>query len=205
MIDLLSNVEFLKIPEGYVRSISINSQPIWQAKYVNYTHLGTTEPGGNTAYGDEGWQDGYRWSSSGKKITAAAEARVSGWIPFTSGATYRVRNFHGGRTDGYVGGIYFVLANEDGSCVTHTRNVSDTSVYDANTDTFTFVVTDSTYKYFRISGFKVVDKEPIITINEPMGNMINFSINGVSYKIREGMTWGEWVNSRYNDTELTII
>lgn len=35
--------------------------------------------------------------------------------------------------------------------------------------------------------------------------MINFSINGVSYKIREGMTWGEWVNSRYNDTELTII
>lgn len=102
-------------------------------------------------------------------------------------------------------GIYFVLANEDGSCTTTTKKVSDTSIYDVNTDTFTFVVTNSTYKYFRISGFKVAGKEPVITINEPMGNMINFSINGVSYKIREGMTWGEWVNSRYNNTELTII
>ena len=204
MIDLLSNVEFLKIPEGYVRSISINSQPIWQAKYVNSTHLGTTEPGGSVIYGAEGWQDGYRWSSSGKKLTADAGARVSGWIPFVNGATYRVRNFNGNKT-GYMGGIYFVLANEDGSCTTATKNISDTSIYDVNTDTFTFVVTDSTYKYFRISGFKVADKEPVITINEPMGNMLTFSINGVSYKIREGMTWGEWVNSRYNDTELTII
>lgn len=65
-------------------------------------------------------------------------------------------------------GIYFALANEDGSCITYTKKISDTSIYDANTDTFTFVMTDSTYKYFRISGFKVTDKEPIITINEPM-------------------------------------
>lgn len=194
----------MKIPEGYVRSISINSQQIWQSKYINYVHLGTTEPGGNVIYGTEGWQDGYRWSLSGKAITAASSARVSGWIPFISGATYRVRNFNGNKV-GYMDGIYFALANEDGSCVTHTKKISDTSIYDVNTDTFTFVMTDSTYKYFRISGFKVADKEPIITIDEPMGNMITFSIDGVSYQIREGMTWGEWVNSRYNDTELTIV
>lgn len=67
-----------------------------------------------------------------------------------------------------MGGIYFVLANEDGSCTTATKNISDTSIYDANTDTFTFVVTNTNYKYFRISGFKVTSKEPIITINEPI-------------------------------------
>lgn len=109
--------------------------------------------------------DGYRWSSSGKKLTTGAGARVSGWIPFVNGATYRVKNFNGNKT-GYMGGIYFVLANEDGSCITATKNISDTSIYDVNTDTFTFVVTNANYKYFRISGFKVADKEPIITINE---------------------------------------
>ena len=67
-----------------------------------------------------------------------------------------------------MNGIYFVLANEDGSCITQTKNISDTSIYDVDTDTFTFVVTNANYKYFRISGFKVVDKEPIITINEPI-------------------------------------
>lgn len=167
MINLLSNTKTLKIPEGYVRSISINSQPVWQSKYINYAHLGTTEPGGSVIYGTEGWLDGYRWSSSGKKLTEAAEARVSGWIPFVNGATYQVRNFNGNRTSGYVGGIYFVLANEDGSCTTATKKISDASVYDANTDTFTFVVTNANYKYFRISGFKVAG-EPIITINEPI-------------------------------------
>lgn len=111
--------------------------------------------------------DGYRWSSSGKQLTTDANARVSGWIPFVNGATYRVRNFNGNKV-GYMGGIYFVLANEDGSCTTATKNISDTSIYDANTDTFTFVMTNANYKYFRISGFKVTDKEPIITINEPI-------------------------------------
>lgn len=36
-------------------------------------------------------------------------------------------------------------------------------------------------------------------------SMITFTINGVSHRAIRGMTWGEWVNSRYNDTELTIV
>lgn len=36
-------------------------------------------------------------------------------------------------------------------------------------------------------------------------SMITFTVNGVPHRAIKGMTWGEWVNSRYNDTELTII
>lgn len=36
-------------------------------------------------------------------------------------------------------------------------------------------------------------------------SMTTFTINGVSHRAIKGMTWGEWVNSRYNDTELTIV
>ncbi len=36
-------------------------------------------------------------------------------------------------------------------------------------------------------------------------SMTTFTINGVAHRAIKGMTWGEWVNSRYNDTELTII
>ena len=36
-------------------------------------------------------------------------------------------------------------------------------------------------------------------------SMITFTVNGVSHRAIKGMTWGEWVNSRYNDTELTIV
>lgn len=36
-------------------------------------------------------------------------------------------------------------------------------------------------------------------------SMITFTINGVSHRAIKGMTWSEWLNSRYNDTELTIV
>lgn len=103
-----------------------------------------------------------------------------------------------------MSGIYFVLANEDGSCVTHSMNISNTSIYDVKTDTFTVIMADSNYKYFRISGFKV-NANPIITINEPIDNMINFSIQNVPYSTRKGTTWEEWINSEDNDTMLSIM
>lgn len=34
---------------------------------------------------------------------------------------------------------------------------------------------------------------------------VTFTVNGVSHRAIKGMTWGEWVNSRYNDTELTVV
>ena len=36
-------------------------------------------------------------------------------------------------------------------------------------------------------------------------SMITFTVNGVPHRAIKGMTWGEWINSRYNDTELTVI
>lgn len=36
-------------------------------------------------------------------------------------------------------------------------------------------------------------------------SMVTFTVNGVSHRAIKGMTWGEWVNSRYNDTELTVV
>ena len=35
-------------------------------------------------------------------------------------------------------------------------------------------------------------------------NLINFSINTVSYQAEDGMTWEEWVNSSYNTDGYTI-
>lgn len=36
-------------------------------------------------------------------------------------------------------------------------------------------------------------------------SMVTFTVNGVSHRAIKGMTWGEWINSRYNDTELTTV
>lgn len=30
------------------------------------------------------------------------------------------------------------------------------------------------------------------------GNLITFTIDSIEYQAEEGMTWGEWVNSKYN-------
>ena len=30
------------------------------------------------------------------------------------------------------------------------------------------------------------------------GNLITFTIDDIEYQAEEGMTWGEWVNSKYN-------
>ena len=34
--------------------------------------------------------------------------------------------------------------------------------------------------------------------------LITFTINGVEYQAKEGMTWNEWVNSSYNDNSYSI-
>ena len=41
-------------------------------------------------------------------------------------------------------------------------------------------------------------------INTLFMSEITFYINGVTYHAREGMTWGEWVNSEYNTAGASI-
>ena len=38
----------------------------------------------------------------------------------------------------------------------------------------------------------------ITSIKVPSGEIISFTIDGVSYQAEEGMTWAEWINSDYN-------
>lgn len=49
----------------------------------------------------------------------------------------------------------------------------------------------------------------IMTIDEVIGNIdptiISFTIDGVEYKAKEGMTWTEWVDSEYNTIGACII
>ena len=40
--------------------------------------------------------------------------------------------------------------------------------------------------------------------NIPSTNLITFTIDGVEYQAEEGMTWGEWVESKYNTIQYTI-
>ena len=34
-------------------------------------------------------------------------------------------------------------------------------------------------------------------------NLITFTVNGISYQAEEGMTWGDFINSEYNDGNFT--
>ncbi len=38
----------------------------------------------------------------------------------------------------------------------------------------------------------------------PQIKLTSFSYDGMKYQAEEGMTWGEWVNSEYNSTSLSV-
>lgn len=165
MIDF-SGIKKLSIGGVELKQLFINGIQVWKAGYTNLIKIATTDPGGTAIYGDVGYKDDYRWSLSGKKESTERRGRLSGWLPFTSGATYRVKNFNA--TYGYNSGLYFVKWLSDGSISTHHWNYKNThpeAVYDSVTDTWTIVVTDNSAKYFRVSGYKG-SNEPIITMNE---------------------------------------
>lgn len=35
--------------------------------------------------------------------------------------------------------------------------------------------------------------------------MITFTIEGITYQAEEGMTWGQWIDSKYNDGSVTAL
>lgn len=134
-------------------------------KYTNLALTGTTDPGGTALYDGIGYYDGMRWSSSGKKASAANEGRLSGWIPYKSGAVLRLKNFGMNRTTGYVAGGYIVYYHSDGTTSTKTIGRQTEDAYT------TTLATSSTYTYFRISGFCNYSSTqpigtPIITLDE---------------------------------------
>ena len=45
----------------------------------------------------------------------------------------------------------------------------------------------------------------ILNNNDGGVTMISFTVGGVQYQAEEGMTWGEWVNSEYNTSQILVI
>lgn len=163
MIDF-SRLKRLSISGTLLKQLFINGIQVWKSGYKNLIETATTEPGGTEIYNGIGYSDGYRWSGSSKSVKEGDEGRVTGWIPFISGATYRIKNFYMSKPNGYVAGGYIVKYYNDGIILTATigRNHAD---YDAATDIFTWSASDANLQYFRISAYKC-DKDPIITMNE---------------------------------------
>ena len=139
--------------------------------FTNLVDTATTEAGGSTIYDSDGYSDNMRWSSSGNKETELYYGRLTGWIPYTAGATYRIKNMGMNyliSNTGYVNGIYFVQ-NTSGINTVDTISQHATDV-DRENDLI--VITPSYIcDFFRLSGFsldkdKNVSEAPIITCNE---------------------------------------
>lgn len=162
MIDF-SRFRRIEIPEGMVKTIKRKSDGLilWIAKYLNMVPKATTTPGGAEIYNSIGYKDGARWSSSGGAVIEddVGHARVTGWIKHEAGKTYRVKYF-GLDVRGYVSGVYIAFAGADGSIIytVQTGTVDSYKQYttyqiDLAQDLLTFVNTDTSTKYFRISGY----------------------------------------------------
>jgi hypothetical protein len=146
----------------------INDSAVW-SNYTNLISIATTEPGGIGLYNEVGYKDGCRWSSSSKSIKYDyANARVTGWMPFTPNATCRIKGF-APQTSGYVSDFYIAMFQENGTIDTVTYAIGSTKYpyeYDAVNDIATFTTNPGTYyKYFLVSSF-TGDVAPIVTINE---------------------------------------
>lgn len=160
------NLKKLTIGGVELKQLLINGIQVWKTGYKNLIETATTVPGGTEIYNGTGYSDKHRWSLSGKKESAANIGRLTGWMPFVSGATYRIKNFNAKHD--YNNGLYFVIWSSDGSISAHHydyTNTPDGVVYNADTDTWTVTLTSSEGTYFRLSAYNG-DNEPIVTMNE---------------------------------------
>lgn len=164
----LNNVESLFINNAEVTQLLLNGIAIWGDGLISITNLiltATTEPGGAEIFNGTGYVDGARWSSSGGAVKYDnANARISGWMPYTPNAVCRIQGFNASQ-NGYVANFYMVGCKADGSIVTKTFKVGTTAEYDATNDIATFTTPNEAYKYFRISAY-VGSINPVVTINE---------------------------------------
>lgn len=159
-------IRFSAFGDGANAIVTVNEEIT--STFTNLASMSTTDPGGTEIYNNMGWIDGMRWSSSGGSAVSQSEARLTGWMSFTPGATIRVKNFGLTTSSGYVGGCYFVWYKSDGTTSTVQAGVQ-------SVDEYTYIApNDSSILYFRISGYAYynstqsspVPMPPIVTINE---------------------------------------
>lgn len=163
---IFENIKQVEITEGVVGRIMTDAAVLWQKKqgYTNLISAATTTPGGTEIYNGTGYKDGYRWSSSSKTETEYSSGRISGWIPYVSGATYRIKNFYMSKTSGYVNGCYLIIYSKNGTISSRTTG-RDNENYDVATDTLVWQEENTSCQYFRISAY-TCSEAPIITMNE---------------------------------------
>lgn len=116
--------------------------------FTNLVDSSTDDNG--VIYNGKGYRDNYRWSSSGNEVAAYTGARLTGWMPYNNGATYRLKNFNmivGSTGDNnYVPYGYLVGKASDGTTSTLTLTAPEIGFeYDENTDmgTFKYVTADA--------------------------------------------------------------
>ena len=71
----------------------------------------------------------------------------------------------------------------------------------AGTATITFDIDESTIQY---AGTYTGTATFTIAVKAVPKTIINFTIDGTSYQAEEGMTWGDWVNSEYDNDEFSV-
>lgn len=87
MKTLLTNANYLTIPEGQVRSIHSDESIIWEKHYTNLVYSSINADG--TIYnGGLGYKEGYRIRSGGAE--AEYNSVCTGFIPVKSGDVVRL-------------------------------------------------------------------------------------------------------------------
>lgn len=162
-----SELKKLSIGGVELKQLFINGVQVWRSGYTNLIETATTDPGGTEIYGGMGYRDGYRWSlSGGCEAGNSTDGRLSGWMPFVSGATYRAKNFNA--KHGYNSGLYIVMYLSDGTVSASHYDYEvpkNGASYNTDTDTWTITIANTTATHFRLSAYKG-DNEPIVTMNE---------------------------------------
>ena len=69
------------------------------------------------------------------------------------------------------------------------------------TATITFDIDETAIQY---AGTYTGSATFTIAVKDAPVTTINFTIDGVSYQAEEGMTWGDWVNSEYDNDEFRV-
>lgn len=119
----------------------------------NLLATSSTEPDGTEIFNSTGYMEDYRWSSSSGAPAAFTGGVISGWMPFTKGGFYLLRNFDPKNVT-YANGLYVAYKTSSGSIKSITTGVSSTSDYkiDSETGDVRILLQSDDYTHFRVSG-----------------------------------------------------
>lgn len=157
------------ILKGFIDTLSENFISINQegnvsttGTIINQIPISTDIDG--SIYNEIGYKNGYRWSSSGKKETEDSSSGITGYIPFTSGSTLRIKNISDNISYPYI--VLFDSTKTVIQTMTGYGDADETGVY-------TKTISVNNLAFVRIVG-ATLDNNAIITVNQAIeGNTYN--------------------------------